>query len=108
MVAKGEGLGIGGGMEWEVGVSRCKLLYIGWINNKVLPYSTGNYIRYPMINHNGKEYLKRMCVYIYTYIHIYVYMYIYTCLTESLSCTAVINTTLLINYTSIKKKDMLQ
>ena len=31
------------GMEWEVGVSRCKLLCIGWIN-KVLLYSTGNYI----------------------------------------------------------------
>ena len=24
-----------GGMDWEVGVSRCKLLYVGWINNKV-------------------------------------------------------------------------
>ena len=34
MVAKGEGLG--GGMEWEVGVSRCKLLAIVWINNKTL------------------------------------------------------------------------
>ena len=25
-----------GGMEWEFGISRYKLLYIGWINNKVL------------------------------------------------------------------------
>ena len=47
-----------GGMEWEFGVSRCKLLYIEWINNKVLLYSTGNYIQYPVINHNGKEYEK--------------------------------------------------
>ena len=31
-------------MEWEVGVSRCKLLHIEWINNKVLPYSTESYI----------------------------------------------------------------
>ena len=46
-------------MEWEVGVSRYKLLSIAWINNKVLLYSTGN-IQYPMINHNGKEILKRM------------------------------------------------
>ena len=38
MVAKGEG--VGGGVEWEVGVSRRKLLYIEWINNKVLLYST--------------------------------------------------------------------
>ena len=28
-------------MEWDFGISRCKLLYIGWIN-KVLLYSTGN------------------------------------------------------------------
>ena len=48
----------GGGMEWEFGISRCKLLYIGWINNKVLLYSTGNYIPYPVIKHNGREYEK--------------------------------------------------
>ena len=51
MVAKGEGAG--GGMEWEVVVSRYKLLYIEWIKNKVLLYSTGNYIQYPVINHTG-------------------------------------------------------
>ena len=76
MVAKGEGAG--GGMKWEVGVSRCKLLYLEWINNKVLLSSTENYIQYPMINHNGKEYLKKN-------VHI--------CITESLCCTAEINTT---------------
>ena len=54
MVAKGEG--VGGRMDWEFGVSRGKLLHIAWINNKVLLYSTRNYIQYPMINHNGKEY----------------------------------------------------
>ena len=41
VVAKGEE--IGGGMEWEVGVSKHKLLCIEWINNKVLLYSTKNY-----------------------------------------------------------------
>ena len=46
--------GGGGGKDQEFGVSRCKLLYTGWINNKVLLYSTGNYIQYPVINHNGK------------------------------------------------------
>ena len=46
----------GWGMEWEVGVSHCKLLYVEEINNKVLLYSTENYIQYPMINHNEKEY----------------------------------------------------
>ena len=38
--------------------------YIEWIN-KVLLYSTGNYIQHPVINHNGKEYKKRIYVYIY-------------------------------------------
>ena len=33
LVAKGERAG--GRMEWEVGVSRCKLLYVEWIKNKV-------------------------------------------------------------------------
>ena len=68
MVAKGEGGG--GGKGWEFGISRFKLLYIGWINNKVLLYSTGNYIQYPMLNHNGKNMKKNIC------------------LTESLCCTA--------------------
>ena len=31
-----EGVGPGGGMEWEGGVSRYKLLYIEWINNNIL------------------------------------------------------------------------
>ena len=61
VVAKGDGGG--GGMEWEFGICRCKLLYREWINNKVLLYSTGNYIQYPVINHNGKEYEKEhVCV----------------------------------------------
>ena len=68
VVTKGEG--DGGGMEWEFGVSRCQLLYIGWINSKVLLYSTENYVQYPVINHNGKEYFKKN-----VYIYIYVYMY---------------------------------
>ena len=38
-------------------IFRCKLVYTGWINNKVLLYSTGNYIQYPVINQNGKEYI---------------------------------------------------
>ena len=65
-------------MDWEFGVGRCKLLHIEWIDNKVLLYSTGNYIQYPVTNHNGKNIKKN------------VYMYI----TESLCCTAEINTTL--------------
>ena len=54
-----QGGGGGEGKDWEFGISRCKLFYIGWINNKVLLSSTGNYIQYPVINHNGKEYEKK-------------------------------------------------
>ena len=50
-------------MDWEFGISRCKLLYIEWINNKILLYSTGSYIQYPVINHNGKEYEKE-CIFV--------------------------------------------
>ena len=35
-----------GGMDWEFGISRCKLVYIEWVNNKFLLYSPGNYIQY--------------------------------------------------------------
>ena len=30
-----------GEMKWEAGISRCKLLYIEWLKNKVSLYSTG-------------------------------------------------------------------
>ena len=43
----------------------------------VLLYSIGNYIQYPGINHNGKEYEKKN---------------VYIGITESLCCIAVINT----------------
>ena len=62
VVAKAERSGRG--MDWEFGTCRCKLLYIEWINNKVLLYSTGNYIQYPVIKNNGKEDEKE---YIYMY-----------------------------------------
>ena len=51
-----------------MGVSRCKLLYREWIHNRVLLYSTGNYVQCPVINHIGKEY-----IYIYIYKRMYMY-----------------------------------
>ena len=51
-------------MDWEFGVGRCKQLHLEWINNKVLLYSTGNYIQSPGIHHNGKEYFKKNGIYI--------------------------------------------
>ena len=64
------GEGVGGGMEREVGVSRCKLLYMERINNKVLLYSTENYIQYPMINHRiffsmMEKKVEKECIYTY-------------------------------------------
>ena len=43
-----------GGMDWEFGISRCKLLSREWINNRVLLYSTGKCIQHPVIKHIGK------------------------------------------------------
>ena len=45
-------------MDWEFGINRCKLVYVGWINNKDLLYSTEYYILCLMVNHNGKKYIK--------------------------------------------------
>ena len=39
-----------GGMDGKFEISRCKLFYIEWINNKVLLYSTRNYIQYPVMS----------------------------------------------------------
>ena len=49
-------VGGGRGVDGEFGVGRCKLLHLEWINSKVLMYSTGNHIEYPVINYNGKEF----------------------------------------------------
>ena len=55
--------------NWEFWINSFKLLHIRWINNKVLLYSIGNYIHYPMIDHNEKKEKEDICV------------------TESLCCT---------------------
>ena len=78
--------GVGRRKDWEFGISRGKLLYTGWINNKVLLYSTGNYIQYPVTSHNGKEYEKTIMEKKYPvtnnngkeYIYIYIYIYTHT------------------------------
>ena len=55
--------GHGGGMDWGSVISRCKLLYIEWIENKVLKCDTGNYIQYLVTNHNGKQHEKNVYMY---------------------------------------------
>ena len=51
MIAEGEEEE--GRMDWEPRISRGKLFCKGWINNKAWRYSTGNYILYPVIDHNA-------------------------------------------------------
>ena len=76
MVTKGEGEG---GINQEFGINRYALLYIKWITNKDLLYSTGNYTQYFVIACKGKESENE-------------YMYLY--MAESLYCTPETNTTL--------------
>lgn len=61
MVAPGN-LGYGG-MEREPGLGGRKLSHTEWVNNRVLPYSTGNSIQCPGLDPKGKEYGKE-CAYV--------------------------------------------
>ena len=49
-------------------ISRYKLLHLEWINNVVLQYSTGNYIQFPGISHNGKKRNIKKNLYIYNWV----------------------------------------
>ena len=50
-------------MNWNLGVSRCKLVHLEWISNEVLPYSTGNYIQSLETERDEREYEKKnVCV----------------------------------------------
>ena len=42
------------GMDWESGVSRCKLLHIEWISNEVPLFSTGTFIQSLGRDHDGR------------------------------------------------------
>ena len=55
------GSGGRGGTDWELKISRCKLLHRNWINNKALLYSTGDSIQYSVINRKGEDY-RKVCV----------------------------------------------
>ena len=47
--------GGGSGMDWEFGVSRCKLFHLEWMSNEVLLYGTGNYIQSHVLEHDGRQ-----------------------------------------------------
>jgi len=42
-------------MDWKFEGGGCELFHLEWVN-KVLLYTTGNYIQSPEISHHGKEY----------------------------------------------------
>ena len=44
-----------GGKDWGFGISRGKLLYIGWMNNKLLLYSTESCSQCPVADCNRRE-----------------------------------------------------
>ena len=48
-----QGGGERSGMNWEFGVSRCKLLHLEWKNNDILLCSPGNYIQSLAMEHDG-------------------------------------------------------
>ena len=54
----------GGGINWEIGIAIYTLLYIKWINNKPLLYSTENSTQYSVMAYMGKE-SKNKWIYVY-------------------------------------------
>ena len=74
-----QGGGGGSGMDWEFGVSRCKLLHLECKSNEILLCSSGNYVQTLVTEHDGRYYEKKN---------------IYICMTGSLCCTGEIATTL--------------
>ena len=61
VVAKREGKSGRDGVGF--GISSRKLLYIEWRNSKILRYSTGNYIQYPLIETSLAVQLLRFCTF---------------------------------------------
>ena len=49
-IGKGEGHVI----DWKFEASRCKLLYLEWISNEFLLYTTGNYIQSFGVDHDRR------------------------------------------------------
>jgi len=47
--------GGGSGMDWELGVNRCKLLLLEWISNEILLCSTESYVQSLMMEHDNER-----------------------------------------------------
>ena len=50
-------MGVGGGVNGEFGVDRCKVLHLEWISSGVLLYSTENYVQSLGLEHSGLEHV---------------------------------------------------
>ena len=83
----GVGEGWGKGTVREFGINMYTLLYLKWLTNKVLLYSTGNSAQRHMAAWMGGKFGGRMDTYI--------------CMAESLCCLPENSTALLIGYTPI-------
>ena len=55
----------GGGINWEIGIDICTLLYTKQITNKNLLYSTGNSTQYSVMTYMGIESKKE-----WIYVHV--------------------------------------
>ena len=86
------GAGCGGGIGGEFGIDMYMLLYLKWITNKDLLYSTGNSAQCYGGSLDGRGISGRMdtCI----------------CMAESLHCSPESITTLLIGYTPIQNKKL--
>ena len=89
------------GMDGEFGVRGCKLLHLEWISNEILMYRT---VLSLGLEHDGREYEKKMCVCTYIYINIYLCLCVCLCEPGSLCCTAEIVTTLEVNSNFFKNQ----
>ena len=69
MVAKGEEGG--SGMDWDLGVSKCKLLHLEWMGNELLLYSTRNSVQSLGIDMIGYDVRNRIIYIIYSTIFIF-------------------------------------
>ena len=88
MVIRGETWGKMTDWDFETGI--CTLLYIEWITNKDLLYSTGNSTQYSVVAYMGKESEKRMDICVCACVCVRVCV----CVSGSLCCTPEANTAL--------------
>ena len=56
------------GWMGSFGVDKCKLLHLEWISNMVLLHSTGDCVQSLEIEHDGRQYEEKECIYMYAWV----------------------------------------